>query len=259
MLRGSRGRWRWGEGTGAPGSLPPSPERRAGNVAGEAGGRLPVFVFPTELVFYADDQASHKQVLTLYNPYDFPLCFKVLCTAPSRYNVAEAEGTVRAQCRVDIVIRHRAVTSAHINLHDTFRLIIGEQGPGRTEGRREISALLLPSAHSQPLQQGPPSLPLALESSSAEGRKSRVGTTGERSRGTRPRSDSGEIFYDYPQGHRGPNCLFVFAGLLCVLALMLPTQGDSNSSVPPCLHLTTHQKLVAAYILGIVTMLILPV
>lgn len=39
-------------------------------------GRLPVFVFPTELFFYADEQASHKQVLTLYNPYEFALKFK---------------------------------------------------------------------------------------------------------------------------------------------------------------------------------------
>lgn len=39
-------------------------------------GNLPVFVFPTELVFYADEQSSHKQVLTLYNPYEFALKFK---------------------------------------------------------------------------------------------------------------------------------------------------------------------------------------
>lgn len=43
-------------------------------------GSLPVFVFPTELVFYADDQTSHKQVLTLYNPYEFALKFKGLCS-----------------------------------------------------------------------------------------------------------------------------------------------------------------------------------
>ncbi len=39
-------------------------------------GKLPVFVFPTSLYFYSDEQTSHKQVLTLYNPYDFPLKFK---------------------------------------------------------------------------------------------------------------------------------------------------------------------------------------
>lgn len=45
-------------------------------------GSLPVFVFPTELVFYADDQTSHKQVLTLYNPYEFALKFKGQSAAP---------------------------------------------------------------------------------------------------------------------------------------------------------------------------------
>ena len=39
-------------------------------------GKLPVFVFPTELLYYADDHSSHKQVLTVYNPYEFTLRFK---------------------------------------------------------------------------------------------------------------------------------------------------------------------------------------
>lgn len=95
-------------------------------------GSLPVFVFPTELVFYADEQASHKQVLTLYNPYEFALKFKgesyicfsthenlplcavvvlpflllvvssVLCTAPNKYAVVDATGAVKPQCCVDM-------------------------------------------------------------------------------------------------------------------------------------------------------------
>ena len=39
-------------------------------------GKLPMFVFPAALTFYSDDQSSHKQILTLYNPYEFPLKFK---------------------------------------------------------------------------------------------------------------------------------------------------------------------------------------
>ena len=39
-------------------------------------GNVPVFVFPTELTFYADDLSSHKQILTLYNPYGFILSYK---------------------------------------------------------------------------------------------------------------------------------------------------------------------------------------
>ena len=38
--------------------------------------KLPVFVFPEELKFAAEDEASHKQILTLYNPYDFNIKFQ---------------------------------------------------------------------------------------------------------------------------------------------------------------------------------------
>lgn len=38
--------------------------------------KLPIFVFPQNITFYLDDQSTHKQVLTLYNPYDFPVKFK---------------------------------------------------------------------------------------------------------------------------------------------------------------------------------------
>ena len=38
--------------------------------------RLPVFVFPEELLFVGDDDTSHKQVLTIYNPYEFNTKFQ---------------------------------------------------------------------------------------------------------------------------------------------------------------------------------------
>ncbi|XP_016413771.1 motile sperm domain-containing protein 1-like [Sinocyclocheilus rhinocerous] len=109
-------------------------------------GSLPVFVFPTELVFYADEQASHKQVLTLYNPYEFALKFKVLCTAPNKYAVVDATGAVKPQCCVDIVIRHRDVRACHYGVIDKFRLQVSEQSQRKALGRKEVMATLLPSA-----------------------------------------------------------------------------------------------------------------
>lgn len=38
--------------------------------------KLPVFVFPEELKFDSDDESAHKQILTLYNPYDFNVKFQ---------------------------------------------------------------------------------------------------------------------------------------------------------------------------------------
>jgi len=52
------------------------------------------------------------------------------------------------------------------------------------------------------------------------------------------------------------------AAVICILALFLPTEGDaiSNTSLLtdyPWLHLSVNQKLVFAYVLGLVTMAIL--
>ena len=38
--------------------------------------KLPVFVFPEELQFVAEDESAHKQVLTVYNPYEFNVRFQ---------------------------------------------------------------------------------------------------------------------------------------------------------------------------------------
>uniref|UniRef100_A0A8C5L1S8 Motile sperm domain-containing protein 1 n=1 Tax=Jaculus jaculus TaxID=51337 RepID=A0A8C5L1S8_JACJA len=86
-------------------------------------GNLPVFVFPTELIFYADDQSKHKQVLTLYNPYEFALKFKVSFV--------------------------RDVRSSHYGVIDKFRLQVSEQSQRKALGRKEVIATLLPSAKEQ--------------------------------------------------------------------------------------------------------------
>jgi hypothetical protein len=38
--------------------------------------QVPVFVHPTALYFYTNDQNSYKQVITLFNPYEFVIKFK---------------------------------------------------------------------------------------------------------------------------------------------------------------------------------------
>lgn len=37
---------------------------------------LPVFVFPVALEFYLSARHTHKQLLTVYNPYEFPVNLK---------------------------------------------------------------------------------------------------------------------------------------------------------------------------------------
>lgn len=100
--------------------------------------KIPVFVYPNAIKFYLTSRTTHKQLLTLYNPYDFPVRFKgkpvnykssvlyeivlVLCTAPNKYSVIDPEGSIGPRSCVDIVIRHNAPISAHCNVIDKFRI-----------------------------------------------------------------------------------------------------------------------------------------
>ncbi|KAK3535849.1 hypothetical protein QTP70_021066, partial [Hemibagrus guttatus] len=204
-------------------------------------GRLPVFVFPTELFFYADEQASHKQVLTLYNPYEFALKFKVLCTAPNKYAVVDATGAVKPQCCVDIVIRHRDVRACHYGVIDKFRLQVSEQSQKKALGRKEVMATLLPSA----TQEQPQSRPQEDERRMKEQLTDSLFFE-QTAFQTESRAASG-----------GPSVLTVLLGLVCMAALMLPTLGEQESTVPVYLHLSVNKKLVAAYVLGLLTMVIL--
>ena len=38
--------------------------------------RIPVFVFPQAIIFNGNDREHMKQILTVYNPYEFPVRFK---------------------------------------------------------------------------------------------------------------------------------------------------------------------------------------
>ncbi|KAE8584765.1 hypothetical protein XENTR_v10021103 [Xenopus tropicalis] len=201
-------------------------------------GNLPVFVFPTELIFYADDQSTHKQVLTLYNPYEFALKFKVLCTSPNKYVVVDAAGAVKPQCCVDIVIRHKDVRASHFGVIDKFRLQVSEQSHRKALGRKEVIAMLLPSAKEQQQKD-------------------------EEEKRMKEHFAESVFFEQAPSqpdtrnSSSGPSLLMVFLGMVCIAALMMPTLGEMESMVPLYLHLSVNQKLVAAYVLGLVTMVVL--
>ena len=38
--------------------------------------KLPVFIHPSEFCFSVTEKTSQKQILTVYNPYDFSIKFK---------------------------------------------------------------------------------------------------------------------------------------------------------------------------------------
>ncbi|XP_028822444.1 motile sperm domain-containing protein 3-like [Denticeps clupeoides] len=187
------------------------------------GPSLPVFVFPADLLFYS---GQCRRVLTLYNPYSFPMGFKMLCTAPSLYTVLEAEGRVRARSCVDIVVRHQDVSARNWGRKDRFRLDVW--GGGRT-GSRLVWAELK-RQHQTPGEAGgrPPSVAAPTHH--------------------RPPGGSGNLLQFL---------VYAVAGLVCVAVLMLPLEDEPSPVVPSHVHVTASQKLACAYVLGLLTMVFL--
>ncbi|KAF3813957.1 hypothetical protein GH733_017989 [Mirounga leonina] len=172
-------------GPGAPG--------RGSRGAPPPSGLVPVLVFPPDLVFRADQRSGPRQLLTLYNPTGAALRFRVLCTAPAKYTVFDAEGYVKPQSCIDIVIRHVAPIPSHYDIQDRFRIELSEEG--------------------------------------AEDRPPQLATSSF--------------------------LLFLLTGIVSVAFLLLPLQDELGSQLPQILHVSLGQKLVAAYILGLLTMVFL--
>ncbi|XP_030266928.1 motile sperm domain-containing protein 1-like [Sparus aurata] len=238
--------------------------RQVGRVetGGETGGEtgdvspLPVFVFPSELLFYSEQRSSHRRVITVYNPYSFSLSFKMLCTAPSLYRVVEAEGSVRAKSCVDLVVRHLDVSPRNVGRRDRFRLEV--KGGGQVGGR-EIWAELRGGQEGGGGED---------EEEKKKRRKQGGGGVEKRTGGQRALSAPLSPLLVPTHTHlQLPTCtavrsvsqwvVCVVVAVLCVAVLMLPLHTESSSVVPRCLHVSTNQKLVCAYTLGLLTMVFL--
>lgn len=208
--------------------------------------RIPVFVFPSTLNFYINARHTHKQLLTLYNPYDFPVRFKVLCTAPNKYTVIDPDGSIGPQACVDIVVRYTFPVIANCNVTDKFRITMQDHSTKQVLGKRDIEAKLL---------QGEP------DNNS---------------------NDGGDNFHSLPYGDKAiekqtnmqfqypirniqrfsptytANYLAVIAGVISIIALLLPTKEEKQEAtpIPTYLHISVNFKLVFAYVLGLVSMVV---
>jgi len=209
----------------------------------EPDGKLPVFAFPGALNFFYEDQSTHKQVLTVYNPYDFTVQFKVFCNNPTKYTVVESEGIIKKACCIDIVIR---VTDFSPNgqREDKFRIHLYEHHSLKSDflGTKEISAYLHPTGKNQDKQ-----------SKSTQRATKRSST-----------KEVDEVFYKQRREsvivqRSLPSVPVIILSICCIIILMLPNNGEKvdNYFIPPYLHISMNQKLIAAYVLGLVTMAIL--
>nr|XP_053643694.1 motile sperm domain-containing protein 1-like [Cherax quadricarinatus] len=112
-------------------------------------GQLPVFVFPQSLTFYVADQSTHKQIVTLCNPYEFHISYSVLCNNPSCFTVDSPKGVVRAKCSLDIIITRINLSLSDASERDRFRILISEDGKRKTKylsGNTGPSLLLVAAA-----------------------------------------------------------------------------------------------------------------
>ncbi|CAK8684751.1 motile sperm domain-containing protein 1-like [Clavelina lepadiformis] len=202
--------------------------------------KLPIFVSPDKLLFYSDDGESHKRVLTVYNPYDFPVSFKVLSTAPDCYIVSETRGRIKQHCCIDIVIRRSNFDSPTVGISNKFRVEIYQidQSPSLLQassnllGVKEIEAILL----SQSNQSRSDSISKSTISESV---------------------NSQSVVHQKTEivGGLSSQLLLVSVAVICILPLIAHTVGEENtkSIIPTYFSVTAYQKMLACYILGLVT------
>lgn len=202
--------------------------------------KLPIFVFPQSITFYLEDQSSHKQVLTLYNPYEFPVKFRVLCTAPYKYQVVDPEGVIKPSSCVDIVVRHTSISASNCNVIDKFRIHMHEYPTKQTIGKRDVEAKLLPgmmdtAGRATPDQDVFQQLPI---------------NENRQQESYAPISRNKTV-------DRGTNYVALITGIICIIGLLLPTEGEQSHRMPDYLHLSVNFKLIFSFVLGMVANIVL--
>ncbi|XP_026493906.2 motile sperm domain-containing protein 1-like [Vanessa tameamea] len=208
---------------------------------------FPVFVFPVSLEFYLNARHTHKQLLTVYNPYDFSVNFKVLCTSPNKFTVIDPEGIIAPQSCIDIVVRYTQPSITHCNTTEKFRITMFDRNTQQALGKRDVPTKLI---EGEPSNTNPESLgdnfhPLATKAAPI-----------------RPSEEHSRVICNHPLHHREQqpiNVVAVAVSICCIAALLLPTQPEQvvKSQWPEWLHIGSNLKLVFAFVLGLVSMLVL--
>ncbi|XP_026752677.1 motile sperm domain-containing protein 1-like [Galleria mellonella] len=208
---------------------------------------FPVFVFPVSLEFYLNARHTHKQLLTVYNPYDFSVNFKVLCTSPNKFTVIDPEGVIAPQSCIDIVVRYTQPSVTHRDTVEKFRITMYDRNTQQALGKRDIPTKLI---EGEPSNANTESLsdsfhPLAVKAAPM-----------------RPVEEQLRVACHHPSHHREQqpvNVVAVAVSICCIAALLLPTQPEqiTKSQWPEWLHIGANLKLVFSFVLGLVSMLVL--
>jgi len=229
-----------------------------------SGMPMPVFAYPDELTFYAIDREYHKQMLSLYNPYGFPVRYKISCTAPDLFDVRESEGVLSDRHTISLVVRLSQVPPySVVPIQNKFRVQIFD---GRTRTRQHSAQKIIVAKISfDPVP--PPEEPPMSSAGSESGRMYRSeGSTSAAAVAAANAAAAAERDIELYRGHGGGgggghvpphvNYVAVVTAIVCIFALLLPNEKEPSPTIPIYLHLSINMKLMIAYALGLATMVI---
>ncbi|XP_055939098.1 motile sperm domain-containing protein 1-like isoform X1 [Argiope bruennichi] len=207
--------------------------------------KLPVFTTPhQQITFYADDPSSHQQLLSIINPYDFFVKFKILVSPDcSKYSVSDAHGTIKPHHTATVTLHHLAVNSSNIGVTEKIRVFLySTVDRTKVSGKRDLSVVLLDSAPKERLRSHEVDRFQQLEASSA--------VQGQLRQQPLP--------VPIVQEQRSNNkALYIIAIILGILVLAMPKEGDVNEYFPNILpRPTSEMKQMACFLLGILCTLL---
>ncbi|CAF0832719.1 unnamed protein product [Didymodactylos carnosus] len=209
--------------------------------------QLPFFCSSTSLLFYLDDSTSSSQILTIYNPYEFPVKYKVLCTAPRKYLIAEPQGEIRGQHSVDSVVRLLDISSSSSNQNIVHKIRIkfyDRRKPQDLIGKRDITCTILPY---KPLEE---SFDDDNVINSSGRLRSSLSSSPTQSLAS---TNSTNVL---TQDIRDPIVVFFMTliGLLSAFILVLPglPEENTNTRVPHYLHMSVNSKTGMIYVFNII-------
>ncbi|XP_073946273.1 motile sperm domain-containing protein 1-like isoform X2 [Choristoneura fumiferana] len=199
---------------------------------------VPVFVFPDSLDFYLNARHTHKQLLTVYNPYEFPVNFKVLCTSPNKFTVIDPEGLIAPQSCIDIVVRYTQPSVAHNNSTEKFRVAMFDRNTQQPLGKKDVITKLI---EGEPLY------------SHQESSGDNFHTLPAHTKPAKQTDDS-KCTHPGPCREQQINLVAVAVSVCCIAVLMMPTRPDTavQSQLPDWLHIGSGLKIVFAFVLGLI-------
>lgn len=240
---------------------------------------ISVYFYPTTLQFFADDSNSHRQIITIYNPLEFGVKFKVLTTAPKKYTIDEPEGFIKSKSHIELTIRHinlgfmneNVVDKLRIQVYQAsgssqFNLIYKKDLPLNSIVSRENFIISsnrsnVNNSHNSGAYDVDQSSDYGQYSSFAHGNSLNdmmsQSTNSLKHRHT-DRKKHTSIENTIPNNPvESVNYLVIIIGLICLVFIFLPTVGTQDSNIPNYMHMTFEMKLFASFVLGMVTMVIL--